>query len=146
MNNNYCGCKNENECNSCIKNILEVICMIQENACPGCGSIDSCDRPTLGIGPSCLNCNTRPICLYSCCSNGTAWSMPTSREETSTTTSTVFRVEKINGCCCTFRVLAPNPDTTSPYPYVTTDSVFTIDINCISAVRCLNDTYVEGAC
>ncbi len=146
MNNNYCGCNNENkECKSCIKGILEVICMIQNNAGPT-GGLNSCDRPSLGIGPSCITCNTRPVILYTCCGNGVAWSMPTTRTETVTETSTVFRVEKIDGCCCTCRVLAPNPDTTSTYPYVSTDSIFTIDINCISAIRCLNDTYVEGVC
>lgn len=55
----------------------------------------------------------------------------------------VFRVEKVDGCCCTFRVLAANPDTTSLYPYVSTDSIFTMDCNCLCTIRCLNDTYVE---
>lgn len=68
--------------------------------------------------------------------------MPTTRTEEGVTSS-VFRVEKINGCCATFRVLAPNPDTTSIYPYVSTDSIFTMDVGCMCAVRCLNDTYVE---
>ena len=145
MNNNYCGCNNETECKSCIKDILSVICMIQNTASPT-GGLNSCDRPSLGIGPSCVSCNTRPVILYTCCGNGVAWSMPTTRTETATDTSTVFRVEKIDGCCCTCRVLAPNPDTTSTYPYVSTDSIFTIDINCISCIRCLNDTYIEGVC
>lgn len=69
--------------------------------------------------------------------------MPTTRTEASDVTSSVFRVEKIDGCCCTFRVLAPNPDTTSPYPYVATDSIFTMDVGCMCCLRCLSDTYVE---
>ena len=57
--------------------------------------------------------------------------------------SNVFRVEKIDGCCATFRVLAENTDTTSIYPYVATNSFFTMNLNCVCALRCLPDTYVE---
>ena len=62
------------------------------------------------------------------------------------TCSTVFRVEKIEGNCCTFRVLAENPDETSIYPYVTTNSFFTMDCDCLCAIKCLSDTYVDCVC
>ena len=62
---------------------------------------------------------------------------------TTTTCSSVFRIEKIEGNCCTFRVLQDNTDTTSLYPYVATNSVFTIDLGCVCCIRCLTDTYVE---
>ena len=103
----------------------------------------------LGGVPTCLVCNTRPVMLYTCGSNGTPWSMPTSKDSTASCSgtmagcSTVFRVEKIEGDCCTFRVLQDNPDTTSLYPYVTTNSVFTMDIGCLCSIRCLTDTFVE---
>ena len=58
--------------------------------------------------------------------------------------SSVFRVEKVDGCCATLRVLAVNPDTTSEYPYVATNSFFTMNLNCVCSLRCLSDTYVEG--
>ena len=146
MNNNTCGCNNDlNDCNNCIREILQVICMLQSNACPA-GSLNSCDRPSLGIGPTCISCNTRPIILYTCCGNGVAWSMPTTRTETATTSSTVFRVEKVDGCCCTCRVLAENPDTTAAEttPYVSTDSFVTFNLNCCGALTCLADTYISG--
>ena len=137
-------CNNNNQqnecCDNCIKDILQVINILQDNACPD-NCLNSCDRPALGGGPNCIVCNTRPIMLY-CCASGTPWSMPISRQADAETSS-VFRVEKIKGCCCTFRVLAPNTDETSTYPYVSTDSIFTMNINCLCAVRCLNDTYVE---
>ena len=135
-----CNNENNNECN-CISEILQIIVVLQSNACPD-NCLDTCDRPMLGGGANCLVCNTRPVMLYTCCGNGVPWSMPTTRTEEGVTSS-VFRVEKINGCCCTFRVLAPNPDTTSIYPYVSTDSIFTMDVGCMCAVRCLNDTFVE---
>ena len=59
--------------------------------------------------------------------------------------SNVFRVEKIDGCCATFRVLAPNPDTAeaATIPYVATNSFFTMNLNCVCVIKCLQDTFVE---
>lgn len=140
-------CNNDNEQKNCISEILKVILVLQENACPD-NCLDSCDRPMLGGGANCLICNTRPVMLYTCCGNGTPWSMPTTKDVTAacddqTTCSTVFRVEKVEGNCCTFRVLADNPDTTSLNPYVATNSFFTIDCSCLCVIRCLSDTYID---
>lgn len=143
-------CCKDNESNNSLAEILSVILVLQQNAC-GDSCLDSCDRPMLGGGPSCLVCNTRPVMLYTCCGNGTPWSMPITKDSTANcsgqgntaTCSSVFRVEKIEGSCCTFRVLQDNPDTTSLYPYVATNSVFTMDLDCLCSIRCLTDTYVE---
>lgn len=141
-------CENKkNDCNNCVAEILAVILLLQQNACPE-NCLDSCDRPVLGGGPNCLICNTRPIMLYTCCGNGTPWTMPTVKEDVvcgteGVTCSNVFRVEKLDDCCATFRVLTANPDSTSIYPYVATNSFFTMDLSCCCAIRCLNDTYVE---
>ena len=148
MNN----CENNTKGN-CVNEILSVILVLQQNACPEV-SLDSCDRPVLGGGANCLVCNTRPVMLYTCCGNGSPWSMPTTKDATVTCASgtssdecsTVFRVEKIEGNCCTFRVLADNPDTTSLNPYIATNSFFTMDCSCLCAIRCLSDTYVECVC
>ena len=119
---------------SCINEILNVILVLQQNACPD-SCLDSCDRPVLGGGPNCLICNTRPIELYTCGSNGVALSMPTSKDPvTGGTTSQVFRVEKVDKNCCTCRVLEDNPDTTSLNPYVATNSFFTIDLGCVCCI------------
>ncbi len=135
-------CNNDNNSN-CISEILNVILVLQQNACPD-SCLDSCDRPVLGGGPNCLVCNTRPIQLFTCGSNGTPLAMPTTKDlVTPQTTSTVFRVEKVDNNCCTCRVLEENPDTTSLNPYVATNSFFTIDLGCVCALRCLSDTYIE---
>ena len=89
--------------------------------------------------------------LYTCCGNGTPWSMPITKEDVNcnqegTACSNVFRVEKIDGNCCTFRVLENNPDTTSTLPYISTNSFFTMDLDCCCVIRCLNDTYVDCVC
>ena len=141
-------CNNENGC-SCIAEILSVINVLQQNAnCCGDTCLETCDRGFLGCGTATLGCNTRPVILYTCSGNGTPWSMPTTREnidctETAASFSNVFRVEKVDGCCATFRVLAPNPDTTSTYPYVSTNSFFTMNLSCCCCLRCLPDTYIE---
>ncbi len=144
-------CNNNTDNNSCrcIAEILNVINVLQQNA--GCSDacLETCDRGFLGCSTTALNCNTRPVMLYTCCGNGTPWSMPTTREnvvcgDEGVVCSSVFRVEKIDGCCATFRVLADNPDTTETnIPYVATNSFFTMNLNCVCTLRCLPDTYVE---
>lgn len=132
-------CENKNTCENCVSDILKVILILQEEACPD-NCLNSCDKPALGGGPNCLVCNTRPIMLYTCCGNGTPWSMPVSKTETDTTSS-VFRIEKLDGCCATFRVLKTDSQETNNY--VATDSFFTMDLSCCCVIRCLNDTYIE---
>ena len=144
-----CNNNNDQESCRCIAEILTVINVLQQNAeCCGDNCLETCDRGFLGSGATTLGFNTRPVILYTAFGNGTPWSMPTTREnvvcgEEGVVCSNVFRVEKIDGCCCTFRVLAANPDTTSLNPYVATNSFFTMNLNCCCALRCLPDTYVD---
>jgi hypothetical protein len=61
--------------------------------------------------------------------------------------SSVFRVEKVDDCCCTFRVLIPkkekgiDPDDLTKF--IATDSFFTVDLKCVCCIRCLEDTFVD---
>ena len=138
-----CNNNDNNTNQNCIMEILQVICVLQTNACPD-NCLLSCDRPALGGGPTCPICNTRPVMIYTCCANGAPLSLPTSKVSTSEEVSNVFRVEKISGNCCTFRVLIENTDaSTGAVTYTSTNSLFTIDCGCICLIRCLNDTYVE---
>ena len=131
-----------------IAEILEVILILQQNAsCPE-SCLDSCDRPILGCSTNCCVCNTRPVMIYTCCPNGTTpISMPISKDITTCATaaecSSVFRVEKVENGTATFRVLAPNTEDTGLYPYVSTNSFFTLNLDCCCVIRCLNDTCVE---
>ena len=144
-------CNNNNDVESCrcIAEILTVINVLQQNAeCCGDTCLETCDRGFLGCGTTTLGCNTRPVILYTCSGNGTPWSMPTTREnvvcgEEGVVCSNVFRVEKIDGCCATFRVLAENTEPTALTSYVATSSFFTMNLNCVCALRCLPDTFVE---
>ena len=145
-------CNNENskECR-CMSEILTVINILQDNAECADSCLDTCDRGFLGVSVASVALNTRPIMLYTCAGNGTPWSMPITRDDVTcgdagVTCSNVFRVEKVDGCCATFRVLADNTDeaTSATIPYVATNSFFTMNLNCVCALRCLNDTFVEA--
>ena len=51
-----------------------------------------------------------------------------------------LRIEKLDGCCATFRVLIANDDGT----YTSTDSFFTMNLECICCIRCLGDVFIEN--
>ena len=134
---------NNNDGVSGLVEILEVISVLQQNASCPLSSIDTCDRPVLGCGEISCVCNTRPVVLY-LCGSSESLSMPTVKTASDEgNLSNVFRVEKVENNCATFRVLEENPDTTSIYPYVSTNSFFTLNLNCLCTLRCLNDTCVE---
>ena len=94
----------------------------------------SCDRPFLGINSNNV-LNTRPISFYTC-QAGTLWTMPY-ESEAGDGTSSVFRVEQVEDCCCTCRVLRETET-----GYESTNSFFTINLNCVGALRCLDDIYI----
>ena len=137
-----CNNNEKNTCENCIADILKVILLLQKNACGDDTCLGSCDRGFLGQN-STFFLNTRPIVLYTCGNTDAPLALPISRDPTVTDTSTVFRLEKLDDCCATCRVLAPNPDTTSTFPYVATNSFFTINLDCVCIIRCLDDTFVE---
>ena len=131
---------NCNEDCSCIKSTLHTILELQKK----CGRIEnileSCDRPFLGESPICDNVNTRPFNLFTC-SDFNMWELPYTTE-CSEGSSSVFRIEALDGCCATCRVLAPNPRKCKN-PYIATNSFFTINLNCVGAIKCLPDTEIE---
>lgn len=136
-------CNNENNtCENCIADILKVILLLQQSVCQNDCCLETCDRGFLGQN-SCLFFNTRPIVLYTCASGSTPLEMPISKDPSITTTSSVFRLEKLDDCCATFRVLAPNTEEGSTFPYEATNSFFTINLGCVCIIRCLEDTFVD---
>jgi hypothetical protein len=137
-----CNNNETNNCENCIQDILKVILLLQQSVCQNDTCLQTCDRGFLGQNCTTF-CNTRPIVLYTCGSNGTPLAMPISKDPAVTETSTVFRLEKLDGCCATCRVLTPNTDTTSLFPYEATNSFFTINLDCVCILRCLDDTYVD---
>lgn len=126
----------------CLGNILETIIQLQNRSEKMDCIQEGCDKPFLGPTPSMICYNTRPVTFYRCCDGG-IWTLPYIYNG-ATGTSSIFRVENVDGACCTCRILAPNPDTTTvdTSPYVATESFFTINLNCVGALKCLPDTYV----
>ena len=137
-----CNNNENNKCENCIADILKVILLLQQSVCQNDTCLQTCDRGFLGQNCTTF-CNTRPIVLYTCNGGNTPISLPISKDPSVTETSSVFRLEKLDDCCATCRVLAPNTDTTSGFPYVSTNSFFTINLNCVCILRCLDDTYVD---
>ena len=138
-----CNDSNSNQSCNCIAEILKVINILQSEVCPGDSCLETCTRAFFGPS-STAAFNTRPVTLYTC--NAAPVTMPVSNTPGETTTSNIFRVEKVDGECATFRVLAANtdPNTSATMPYVATNSFFTMNLDCVCALKCLNDTTVEG--
>ena len=126
---------------SCLTSILETILCLQNSKDESC-EVLGCDKPYLGPTPSLVCYNTRPINLYNC-TTGCRWSFPYTLGSVNGTSS-VFRLENLEGNCCTCRVLAQNPDTSSSEAYVLTSTFFTINLDCVSAIKCLPDVLVSG--
>jgi len=126
---------------SCLTSILETILCLQNSKDESC-EVLGCDKPYLGPTPSLVCYNTRPINLYNC-TTGCRWSFPYTLGSVNGTSS-IFRLENLEGNCCTCRVLAQNPDTSSSEPYVLTSTFFTINLDCVSAIKCLPDVLVSG--
>ena len=132
----------QDSCENCIAETLKVILLLQQNACKNDSCLETCDRCFLGQ-PVNAYLNTRPIVLYCCNGNNSPISMPISKSPTEEETSSIFRIEKLDGCCATCRVLAPNTEEEPTFPFVATNSFFTVNLDCIMCLRCLDDTYVD---
>ena len=115
--------------NNCITNLLKYISLLQTNSISNCDNVNSCSKPFLGdISSSCYN--TRVISLYK--RDGSLFTTVYNN-----TTSSVFRIMSITGNCCTLLILTPTN-------YQSTNQFITLDLNCICAVRCIEDVYVNN--
>ena len=136
-----CNEDNKNT-NNCMYEILKTILVLQKEAnMPEC-CLDTCDKKCLGCTPCTCCCNTRPITIYTCGCCNTKLALPITKDPNETVTSSVFRIEKLDDNCATFRVLVAtvNDGVTT---YTATDSFFTINLNCVCVLKCLNDSYIE---
>lgn len=130
-----CNEERNNEC-GCLQDILRRILILQKQDFDN-EHFAGCDKPFLG--PTCtpICYNTRPISLFNCC-NGNAWSFPYTLNDV-VGESTIFRIEALDNCCCTCRVLATDAEN----QLVTTNDFFTLDLNCVGAIKCLPDVFIE---
>ncbi len=140
--NQIASLNNEVEETNGIVKILQTILNAQMLAEYNEEEEEFCDRTVLGPCTKQPNCNTRPVSLFTC--GGDPVSMEYTTSEGATETTTVFRIEKIDGDVCTFRCLAPNPNRECSYPYVKTNTFFSVNEGCCChMLKCLSDTYVD---
>lgn len=125
-----------NDC--CLGKLLKVIDTLQKNVNNECPIDEGCSRPYLGTFTSSLCYNTRPVTLY--LKNGDLFSAP---YNSTGTTSSVFRVEKVKDCCAKLRVLEPvvNEGVTT---YNATNFFVDVNLQCICAIKCLADIILEN--
>ena len=135
-------CDRNETANNCIYEILKTILVLQREANVGDCCLDTCDKKCLGCTPSVCFFNTRPITLYTCGCCNTQLQIPVSKLPNETTTSNVFRIEKLDDNCATFRVLIPTIED-DIVSYTSTNSFFTINLDCICVLKCLADTFID---
>lgn len=115
--------------NNHLLDIIRLIYNMQENITGNECNLNNCTRPILG--PTETLYNTRPITLYLC--NNTPLEIQYDNNGT-VETSSIFRIEGINNSCVTVRLLTDNNGTIT-----STNETATINMNCIAAIRCLDD-------
>ena len=128
--------------NCCFSKLLKVIDILQKNSCGELCSDESCTRPFLGGSPTIICYNTRPVTFYTCNGNIFTASYQAGGE---TRTSSVFRVERVDGCCVKCRILEANPDQSDPTrSYLATNQFITINLDCICVISCLADIIIDS--
>ena len=128
--------------NCCISKLLKVIDILQKNSCGELCSDESCTRPFLGGSPTIICYNTRPVTFYTRNGNIFTASYQVGGE---TRTSSVFRVERVDGCCVKCRILEANPDQSDPTrSYLATNQFITINLDCICVISCLADIIIDS--
>lgn len=137
-------CNDSNStCNKCVFDILKTILILQREVGPDERCLETCDRNRLGDTPSSCAYNTRPVTIYTCGCCNERLELPVSRDPSENTTSPIFRIEKLEDNCATFRVLTTEGSGNN-VTYSATDSFFTINLSCICILKCLGDAFVDN--
>lgn len=117
--------------NSCIRNLLKLILVLQNNSMDiSCYSND-CSKPFLGPSLS-IDCyNTRVITLYmkdGSLLNGTF------NNGNEIIESSYFRIQAIDNDCCTLMILNKVDGS-----FIPTRRTIVVNIGCICAIKCIED-------
>ena len=122
---------------NCLRDVLKVITVLQNNASDDCEENNSCTRPFLGNFPETICFNTRIVTFYRC--DNSLITLPYTLDGT-TSTTTIFRVENVSDNAVVVLLLQDNGDGT----YTNTNTYATINLGCICAIRCTNDTTITN--
>ena len=123
--------------NRCIKNLLKLICLLQENSQDECCIEEGCTKPFLGPTINCICYNTRVITLYN--KKGTLLTGSYLNSNGQSEVSSLFRVEHINDNCVTLRVLYKDNNN-----YIASNSFINVNLGCICAIQCIEDAVVSN--
>lgn len=123
--------------NRCIKNLLKLICLLQDNSNNNCPTNDGCTKPFLGPTANCICYNTRVVTLYN--KRGTLFTASYLDDSGNIQTSSLFRVEKVDGDCTTLLILSEEDNN-----YLSTNKYITVNIGCICAIKCIEDVVVSN--
>ena len=128
--------------NCCFSKLLKVIDILQKNSCGELCNDEACTRPFLGGSPTIICYNTRPVTFYTASGNIFTANYQVAGNNK---TSSVFRVESVDGCCVKCRILEPNPDQSDlTRSYLATNQFITINLNCICVISCLADIIIDS--
>lgn len=120
-------------CNCHILEIINKILLLQKQDFDD--DLVGCDRPFLGPSTISNTYNTRPIQLYNRYT-ANPWSFTVDGTDT---TSDIFRIEDIDQCSVTVRLLTRDATTGL---YTNTNQFVTIDLTSVGAIRCFADIFV----
>ena len=121
--------------NNCIKNLLKFICVLQQNSTELTFSSTNCTKPFLGPSIQGVCYNTRVITLYNKLGELFTTNFYFNNELRN---SSYFRVREVDDNCCTLEILESIDNT-----YTSTDQTIVVNINCICAVKCIEDVYIN---
>lgn len=134
-------CCKDNE-GTCVCEVLKIIDCIQKKREKKDDCINCCDKPTLGNKVPCTKPNTRPFVLYTC--SGSLWKA-FYEDDGSSQKSPYFRVENVDDCCATLRVLKEvMPCRDGSIKLKATEACFTLDLGCVCGIQCLPDIHLKN--
>ena len=121
--------------NNCIKNLLKFICVLQQNSNELTCSSTNCTKPFLGPSIQGVCYNTRVITLYNRLGELFTTNFYFNNELRN---SSYFKVHDVDDNCCTLEILESVDNT-----YTSTGQTIIVNINCICAVKCIEDVYIN---
>lgn len=123
--------------NRCIKNLLKLICLLQNNSNNKCKLDDGCTRPFLGPSNNFYCYNTRVITLYT--RNGSLFTTSYLDSDNNQVSSSLFRVAKVEDDMAVLLILTEDNN-----EYLSTNNYITVNLSCICAIKCIADVVVQN--
>lgn len=118
--------------NSCIRNLLKYILVLQNNSCESSCCSDSCSKAFLGPSISFGQYNTRVISIYT---RNSQIFESTFYVNGSIQTSPFFRLQEVDDDCCTLLILNNNENG----QFTSTSQTVKVRLSCIAAIKCIED-------